>query len=997
MATTTGRARGAAPRSSSRGKGKRSGPGIMDRLKLRVESAADALPQVAGSPRLRREVLGFALIVVAILTALVLGRGGDDGRLVDWWGEALTSTFGRAAQIAPLLIGLVAVRALGSQPGRVLEPRHIVGGFLFTMSVVGLLQLGARPVGTMAGGYTGAAIAILLQRVLGQVGSGLVLFVAGVFGVFLMAGTDLQTSWSDLRALGRLIARASASAWAAIVRAFRFVTPDIQRPRGIPVDDLDDDAEADLDHAFRGAGQRRGIAAEPVDGALTPVPRTRVRAESGGSAAPATSRAAASAALVADAPPIRRSDPFADPVDRSFEDDDPGATEAEWRPAPRRRPAAQQAPQAVAQPVPAHALPAPAPAVAATAPAPARAARASSAVAEAASRAEPVIVLPAPAPRRDAPPAAPAAVRDRVVADDDDSLRRLLEVALADQPAAAEPAPERRRQPSRPSTPAQPGRESTPRAGASDPGQAATPAARTAARPVPAPAPDADDDGSDSDLDADDIPVVRMETPARPSAPLRPAPSAARLPMPEIGKLAYYDAVEPDTAALHAKARTIEETLASFRVEARVREINPGPAVTQYALEPGTGTKVRRITELQNDLALALAAPSVRIEAPIPGMARVGLEIPNDQIATVGLRETLESPVFLKGKQKLPIPLGRDVNGRYVVGDLTRMPHLLIAGATGAGKSVCLNCIISTFLLTKSPDELKLVMIDPKMVELTGYNGVPHLQCPVVTEMDKVVGTLRLVLREMERRYAMFANLGVRNLDGYRDRVADEPGAERLPYLVVIIDELADLMMTAPDDVEGLLVRLAQMARATGIHLIIATQRPSVDVVTGLIKANVPSRVAFAVSSLTDSRVVLDMPGAERLLGRGDMLYLPADAAKPQRVQGAFLEDRDAQYIVNHWHTHAPVPQYAPEWLDVQSSSTGSAGTPDPGEWEDDPLFEQAMGIVRAQGTASASMLQRRLRIGYNRAARLIERMEEEGMIGPADGVRGRPVLFGGA
>jgi S-DNA-T family DNA segregation ATPase FtsK/SpoIIIE len=415
--------------------------------------------------------------------------------------------------------------------------------------------------------------------------------------------------------------------------------------------------------------------------------------------------------------------------------------------------------------------------------------------------------------------------------------------------------------------------------------------------------------------------------------------------------------------------------------------------VTQFALEPGNGVKVSRITALQSDLALALAAPSIRIEAPIPGYARVGLEIPNAQIATVGLRETLESPAFVKGKYKLPIPLGRDVNGRYVIGDLTKMPHLLIAGATGAGKSVCLNGIISTFITTKSPDELKLLMIDPKMVELTGYNGVPHLQAPVVTEMDKVVGALRLTLREMERRYTLFSKLGVRNLDGYRLKVAEEPGAENLPYLVVIIDELADLMMTAPDDVEGLLVRLAQMARATGIHLIIATQRPSVDVLTGLIKANVPSRIAFAVSSLTDSRVILDMPGAERLLGRGDMLFLPPDAAKPQRIQGAFIEDKDVQAIVEHWHRHAPVPRFAEEWLDLPAAG-GSSGGDDSLEADDDPLFDQALAIVRQQGTASASMLQRRLRVGYNRAARLIERMEDEGIIGAADGIRGRPVLL---
>jgi S-DNA-T family DNA segregation ATPase FtsK/SpoIIIE len=480
------------------------------------------------------------------------------------------------------------------------------------------------------------------------------------------------------------------------------------------------------------------------------------------------------------------------------------------------------------------------------------------------------------------------------------------------------------------------------------------------------------------------------ETPARSVAPIT-GDDGKPPPLPDIRHLAYYESITPNTADLEAKARAIEETLASFKVEATVREINPGPSVTQFALEPGNGVKVRRITELQNDLALALAAQSIRVEAPIPGMARVGLEIPNPEIATVGLREVIESPAFSKSKSKLPLPLGRDVNGRYVVGDLAKMPHLLIAGATGAGKSVCLNGIISTFLIKFRPDELRLLMIDPKMVELTMFNAVPHLQCPVVTEMDKVVGALRMVLKEMNRRYELFKKLGVRNIDGYRLRTADEPEYEKMPYMVVIIDELADLMMTTPDDVETLLARLTQMARATGIHLIIATQRPSVNVLTGLIKANVPARIAFAVSSMIDSRVVLDMPGAERLLGKGDMLYLPPDAAKPVRVQGAFI-DEDVKAIVDHWHAVSPIPQYDPEWMELESTNPSEGEAEDAG---DDPLMLQALDVVRSQGTASASMLQRRLRIGYNRAARLIEQMEDDGVIGPSDGIRGRTVLIG--
>ncbi len=482
---------------------------------------------------------------------------------------------------------------------------------------------------------------------------------------------------------------------------------------------------------------------------------------------------------------------------------------------------------------------------------------------------------------------------------------------------------------------------------------------------------------------------------------LAPPPMATAMqaglpfPLPDLHALPYYEQITPDPKLLERKARIIEDTLQSFKVTAAVREINPGPAVTQFALEPGNGIKVRRITELQNDLALALAAQSIRVEAPIPGMARVGIEIPNPQIATVGLREVLESPAFKKSKAKLPLPLGRDVNCKYIVGDLTRMPHLLIAGATGSGKSVCINGVISTLISVKQPDELKLVMIDPKMVELVGYNGVPHLKCPVVTEMDKVVGALRMVLREMNRRYELFKSVGVRNLDGYRTWAADEAEAEKLPYMVVIIDELADLMMTTPDEVETLLARLTQMARATGIHLIIATQRPSVNVLTGLIKANVPARIAFAVSSMTDSRVVLDLPGAERLLGRGDMLYLPPDESKPTRIQGAFIDD-EVKSIVDHWKIASPDPHYDPEWLNLPSSGKGADSGGSGADFdvdEDEPLYQQAIDVVRSQGTASASMLQRRLRVGYNRAARMIEQMEEDGIIGPADGAKGRPVL----
>lgn len=456
--------------------------------------------------------------------------------------------------------------------------------------------------------------------------------------------------------------------------------------------------------------------------------------------------------------------------------------------------------------------------------------------------------------------------------------------------------------------------------------------------------------------------------------------------LPKLTFLTSFKSTAPDEADLEEKAARIEETLESFKVDATVREVFPGPAVTLFALEPGRGVKVSKITALQNDLALALAAPSIRIEAPVPGMARVGIEIPNADVSTVGIRDIVDSAEMRASTAKLPMPLGRDVNGWPVIADLARMPHLLIAGATGSGKSVCINTIIATFLLTRTPDDLQMLLIDPKKVELVGYQHVPHLKGPIVTEMDKVVSALRMVLHEMERRYQLFAELGVRNIDGYNLRRDDDQDMEHLPYLVVVIDELADLMMTTPEEVETLLARLCQMARATGIHMLIATQRPSVDVLTGLIKANVPARIAFAVTSLTDSRVILDMPGAERLLGRGDMLYLPPDAAKPVRVQGSFIPDSDLVEIVTFWRKQQPRVHYETEWKEFPAV--------DAQDEEEDPLREQAIEIVRKQGSASASMLQRRLRIGYNRAARLIESLEDDGLIGPADGAKTRTVLF---
>lgn len=691
-----------------------------------MDVKAALTPSVAISERLKREILGVSLVILALVSSWALGRGAQDGAVIAWWADLLRGALGSAAPLVPVFFALTAVRTFSNQPGPILLFRHHIGGLFFASAVVGLLSFG----GPESGGAIGMLVGDTVRGLLGDLATGLVLFATGIVSVFLLADTDIMTLERDIR---RLL-------------------------------------------------------------------------------------------------PKRKPKPL----------------EPETSKAPEKKPRRKKQPD------------------------------------------------PLPA----------------------ESVERVINI------------PER-------------------------------PEAKQ----------------------ADAAPAVQ-------ALPMT-IDNGEPLPLPDINHLPYYDAVAPDSGDLETKARTIEQALKSFKVDATVREINPGPAVTQFALEPGNGVKVSRITQLQSDLALALAAQSIRVEAPVPGMARVGIEIPNHDVAIVGMREVLESSEFSNTKAKLPMPLGQDVNGRYVIGDLAKMPHVLIAGATGAGKSVCLNGIISTFLMTKRPDELRLLMIDPKMVELTGFNGVPHLQCPVVTETDKVVGALRMALREMNRRYELFKNLGVRNIDGYRERTQDEPDAEKLPYLVVIIDELADLMMTAPDEVETLLARLTQMARATGIHLIIATQRPSVNVLTGLIKANVPARIAFAVSSMTDSRVVLDMPGAERLLGRGDMLFLPPDAAKPVRVQGAFLDD-EVQAIVGHWHTVAPIPQYAQEWLDLASEE----GDQEEESAGDDPMLDEAMEVVKKQGTASASMLQRRLRIGYNRAARLIEQMEDEGVIGPADGVRGRTVLL---
>jgi DNA segregation ATPase FtsK/SpoIIIE, S-DNA-T family len=448
------------------------------------------------------------------------------------------------------------------------------------------------------------------------------------------------------------------------------------------------------------------------------------------------------------------------------------------------------------------------------------------------------------------------------------------------------------------------------------------------------------------------------------------------------------------------KVKLIEQTLAEFDVYVRVVQVNPGPTVTQFGLEPGfrerhdragaivkrERIKVSEITALSNDLALALAAPSIRIEAPVPGRQVVGIEVPNGQATVVSLRQVVESTAFqkLRAKTKLALALGEDVSGQTVVADLARMPHLLIAGATGSGKSGCINAIISCLLLQATPAEVRLILIDPKRVELATYNDVPHLLRPVVVDVDKVVGVLKWVVHEMDERYKLFESRGVRNIDGYNRLVGgtdatdgDASRPQPLPFIVVIIDELADLMMLAPDDTERLLCRLAQLARATGIHLIVATQRPSVDVITGLIKANFPTRISFAVTSQIDSRTIIDSPGAEKLLGRGDMLFLPTDAAKPIRLQGAWVSDEEIDALTTHWRSLGP-PSYVEQLVRVPSG--------DEDDDDGDELYERAVEVAREHTRISTSLLQRRLRIGYTRAARLIDLLEDNGVVGPAEG-----------
>lgn len=439
---------------------------------------------------------------------------------------------------------------------------------------------------------------------------------------------------------------------------------------------------------------------------------------------------------------------------------------------------------------------------------------------------------------------------------------------------------------------------------------------------------------------------------------------------------------------INKNVETIQKTLADFNIDVTMADVNVGPTVTQYTLKPAEGVKITTITARANDLSLALAAHPIRVEAPIPGKSAVGIEVPNKQAAMVTLREVLESTEFQSAKSNLSLALGRDVSGSPIIVDLDKMPHLLIAGATGSGKSVCVNGIILSLLYSNSPTMLRIILVDPKRVEFTLYDGIPHLLAPVVHEVDKTINALRWAIAEMERRFQLFSNHHKRNLQEYNADPTHEEGP--LPYIAIIIDELADLMAQASNEVEAAIVRLAQMARATGMHLVVATQRPSVDVITGLIKANIPTRVAFAVASQIDSRTIIDQAGADKLLGNGDMLYLGNEFGRPKRIQGVYMKEKEIRQVADYLREQSPamydesIVNYRPKGASVGDDMV-----------IDDELFEEAKQVVIASGRASASLLQRRLRIGYARAARLLDMLEQEGVVGPADGAKPREVLVG--
>jgi S-DNA-T family DNA segregation ATPase FtsK/SpoIIIE len=450
-----------------------------------------------------------------------------------------------------------------------------------------------------------------------------------------------------------------------------------------------------------------------------------------------------------------------------------------------------------------------------------------------------------------------------------------------------------------------------------------------------------------------------------------------------------------DKKELIENANKLEEILSNFGVDAKVTQVTKGPSVTRFELQPSPGVKVSKIVNLADDIALGLAASGIRIEAPIPGKAAVGIEVPNGKQTPVFLREVLENDEFINSKKKLAFALGKDISGKCVVGDLSKMPHTLIAGATGSGKSVCINSLIISILYKYNPDEVKLLMVDPKVVELNVYNGIPHLLIPVVTDPKKAAAALNWAVNEMTNRYKLFADLGVRNMESYNELFNKGAIEAKLPYIVIIVDELADLMMVCPNDVEDYIGRLAQMARAAGMHLVIATQRPSVDVITGVIKANIPSRISFAVSSQIDSRTILDSSGAEKLLGKGDMLYYPVGESKPLRVQGCFISEEEVEQVVSFVKSEQGDTNYEEDIIDhINNASDSKTSEASGNNDEVDELLNEVINVVVEYGQASTSFIQRKFRIGFNRASRIMDQLEERGIISEKDGSRPRQILI---
>ena len=484
------------------------------------------------------------------------------------------------------------------------------------------------------------------------------------------------------------------------------------------------------------------------------------------------------------------------------------------------------------------------------------------------------------------------------------------------------------------------------------------------------------------------------------TAPAKPPKPAYRFPPVTLLSPPEHKKNEDVGAELRANAQKLIETLRSFHVNVTISSVSRGPTITRYELIPEAGTRVRSIANLVDDISLSLATSGIRIEAPIPGKAAVGIEVPNKVVSTVALRELIEDKSFKEAKSRLTVCLGKDVGGAPIIFDIAKMPHLLIAGATGMGKSVCINSIITSILYKATPDEVKLMLIDPKKVEFNIYNGIPHLQTPVVSDPKKAAGALHWAVTEMERRYELIEEVGARKIETYNE-IARERGMEVLPYTVIIIDELADLMMTAPDAVEESICRLAQKARAAGMHIIIGTQRPSVDVITGLIKANIPSRIAFTVASQVDSRTIIDIAGAEKLIGRGDMLYYPVGLSKPMRAQGAFVSEDEVEKITTFVKQAAGETEYDSEIIESierEAQTIGNTGKKGGGEAAEDagsdPKLRDALEIATESGKISTSLLQRRLSIGYGRAAKIIDIMEARGFVSAPDGQKPREVLI---